>query len=259
MNYAMGTQYLQKRARHNHQVTTRRDTHVLGGPAGHGPAGGDLGEADLDSVMASLAAGDVRAYEPFFEMAAVPVRRILRNELGSKGIWVDRDRLDDLVGDCILELIRLAPRWRADGGAKPWNWAYRRLLRVAYAGLGLFTDDLEAHRAVASTADRSSAVTDNNGVLQAFELITEINRTGRTLGRALERMATDRDRLIWLDVLQEQGAGNKAPAVTVAQSHGLTEVNVRKICQRVRQRLTQLAASDPEYAVLLDLPAVAAA
>ena len=255
----MGTQYLQNRPGHNHGVVVCRDTGVVGPLPERNRASADLTDADLETVMASLAAGDVAAYEPFFGMAAGPVRRVLRNELASKGIWVDRDRLDDLVRDGILELIRLAPRWRADGGARPWNWAYRRLVRGAYEGLGLLVDDIDAHREVACTSGPCSSVLDDGEVLQAFELITEINRAGRILGRALERVATDRDRIVWLEVLHEQGGGNAAPAVTVAQSHGLTEANVRKICQRVRQRLTRLADSNSEYASLLDLPAVVAA
>ena len=217
-----------------------------------------MAEVELPALMASLARGDLTAYEPFYKIAAGPVRRIVDHDLRSKGIRTDRDRLDDLVGDCLLELIRLAPGWRPDGGAKPWNWARRRLLRIAYEGLGLFADDLDDHLDLAARPICFTSVVDDE-VLEAFELITELNRSGRALGRALDHVANPRDKHVWLDVLHEQGAGNSSPAVTVAQNHGLTEANVRKICQRVRDRLMRLAKAEPEYAVLVDLPAVNAA
>lgn len=212
---------------------------------------------DIATVMAELVDGDVAAYEPFYQLATPAVRRLLLAEFQARGIWTDSDRLDDLVGDCLLELIRLAPGWRADGGAKPWRWARQRLVNLAFAGLGFFADDLDDHDDLAAPSPRTSSV-DDDDAWRAFELLTELNRAGRALRCGLERVATERDRRVWLDVLDEQGSGNASPAVTVAQTHGLTPHNVRKICQRVRERLVRLATSEPAYAALLDLLAVAA-
>ena len=66
---------------------------------------------------------------------------------------------------------------------------------------------------------------------------------------------------MWLDHLVEDANGNRSPAVTVAQTHGLTPDNVRKIVQRVREKLGELAETDEHYADLAHLvclPALAA-
>jgi hypothetical protein len=80
----------------------------------------------------------------------------------------------------------------------------------------------------------------------------------RILNVALTRTTSERDRDVWLEVLAEKEAGNRSPAETVAQTHDLNPANIRKICQRVRQQLKDLAQTEPEYQTLLTLPAVAA-
>lgn len=211
---------------------------------------------DLVDIMKGLARGDVAAYEPFYAVATPAVRSLLGRELRGKGVPVDSDRLDDIVGDCLLELVRISPLWRADGGAKPWNWARPRLVALAYSALGIFTDDLD-ERADMIEASPPIAACDDDVVI-AFELITEINRQGRALRRALYANVSERDRRVWLDVVSEQGASNSSPSVTVAALHGLTPANVRKICQRVRTTLTRLAETDASYEDMLGLPVLAA-
>ena len=54
-------------------------------------------------------------------------------------------------------------------------------------------------------------------------------------------MVSDRDAAIWLGVQLEKGAGNRSPAVTVAAEHGLRPDAVRKVVQRVGERLDSVA------------------
>lgn len=80
----------------------------------------------------------------------------------------------------------------------------------------------------------------------------------RVLTTALERITSERNGAVWLDVLSEQAAGNRSPAETVAKNYDLTPANVRKICQRVRCQLRALAESEAEFEPLLTLRPLAA-
>lgn len=206
-------------------------------------------------LMVRLADGDLTAMTEFYELAEVPVRAKVAGILRDRGIRVDVDRLDDIVRDVLLELVRLSPGWNPHIGAAPWTWAAGKVAETTFRTLGLFTDDLppEAELPVPGVA-----VVHDEDIMVSFELAAEISRSGQALARALGVVANDRDHRIWLEFIGEKAAGNRSPAVTVAELYGVSQANVRKICQRVREGLVRLAEGDPQYESLLDLPSVAA-
>lgn len=61
------------------------------------------------------------------------------------------------------------------------------------------------------------------------------------LEQRLTARVSDRDADIWLGVQLEKAAGNRAPAVTVGVDHDLEPATVRKVVQRVRERLEEVA------------------
>lgn len=212
--------------------------------------------------MAGIVAGDASAMATFFELATPPVRGMVLARFQEVGIWVSGDRLDDLVRDLLVELLDLAPVWRADGGALPWVWARSRLLAVAFAKLGVLADDIDDCHELADDRGQRLGATAAPGC--ADETIDVLRRAARgrpqvaLLLEALDGNTSERDRSVWLDVLDEQAAGNRSPALTVAQVHDLSPALVRKICQRVRDRLTALGLADHRFEPLLELPALAA-
>lgn len=208
--------------------------------------------------MAALVEGEASAIEDFFEVATPPVRRLALARFQEVGIWVSAGRLDDIVRDLVVELIELAPSWRADGGALPWVWARARLWSLAFARLGPLADDIDDHDLmtdVAPPVDRGAA---DEAPIETLRDAARKHAGAALLLEALDHGISERDATVWLDVLSEQAAGNRSPSVTVAQQHDLTPCAVRKICQRVRRRLADLGATDVRFAPLLALPALAA-
>jgi hypothetical protein len=138
---------------------------------------------------------------------------------------------------------------RSRGGA--------RLIGIAFAGIGVFADDLADH---ADLEAPPAIVGETAGVEVRLALAELAPRDERAalVSKAIDRVITQRDALVWLEVLSESAAGNTSPSVTVAECLGLSAVNVRKICQRVRSRLQRLASEDESFSALLHFEAVAA-
>ncbi len=216
---------------------------------------------ELQRIMAGVVAGEAPAIGALFDAATVPVRRLLLARFQEAGIWLSADRLEDLIRDCIVELIDLAPSWRSDGGAPPWAWARQRLVALAFARLGILADDLDRHHSlVDDRGDPHQAVNTPAppAPLEVLDRLAADRHEAALLVEALTGGISRRDQVVWLDVLIEHGAGNRSPAVTVAQTHGLSPALVRKICQRVRERLARIGRSDDRFGPLLDLPVLAA-
>ena len=207
----------------------------------------------LDQVVAGVIERDADSVERFFELATPPVRSIALRALRDAGIWVDRDRLHDIVHDAVLELVRTAPSWRPDGGAAPWTWARPRLVTIAFEHVGIFADDLADHAEV-------EHVTPTDPEQPLEDVLADLASQRPVLGSlcaALARVATDRDRRVWIELLWEESGGNRRAAITVAQNHGLSHANVRKIRQRVQRGLVDLSRQ-AEFADLAELPVLAA-
>ncbi len=63
---------------------------------------------------------------------------------------------------------------------------------------------------------------------------------------SLERVASARDRGVFLDVIWEDAGGSPCPSALVAEMHGLGHANVRKIRERVARRVERDLASAGE-------------
>lgn len=206
--------------------------------------------------MTRLTGGDMDALADLAAAATGPIRSMVLGAFQSHGIWVDQDRLHDIVQDSLLELVKLAPAWRADGGAKPWRWARPKLVAAAYRSLGHFTDDIEDHLGLAD--ERGTPALDDEDQVEMLARLAAEHEEVAILFDALGIVASERDRKVWLAVHVEAANGNGAPAVTVAQDFGLTPQNVRKIRQRVQAKLLSLAGSESRFAALFSLEPLAA-
>jgi hypothetical protein len=207
-------------------------------------------------TMAGVAAGRAEAIAELFDIAAPPVRQMVLSAFRRSSIWVHRDQLDDIVRDLVIDLVELAPSWRADGGAMPWNWARQRLVAGAFARLGNFCDDLDESALVETAAP--SVIRTELSVLEVFGRLAREHGTAAVLRQGLEQCVSRRDQTIWLEFMSEKALGNTSPAVTVAQNHGMTPPAVRKVVQRVRARLNVLVERNGDYAELSGIPGLAA-
>jgi hypothetical protein len=211
----------------------------------------------LRVVMAAMAAGDRSATFDLYAEFGGPVRATVRRLLRRLGVEsVPPEELDGLVIDACLELQGCAEAWDPEGGATPWVWAERRLLTVVSRWVGQHADTLEdrgevVERMVATSAGSSA----EPSVVEVLDRLD--HPTCRLLREALEAVATDRDRLILLEVGLQRSLGDASPAVTVGPFGGLRPDAVRQVLRRVRQRVSALAVSEPRYAPLVDLALLA--
>jgi DNA-directed RNA polymerase specialized sigma24 family protein len=185
--------------------------------------------------------GDPDAFVEFFELARPGVRRIVLRSFQTSGMWIDGDRVEDVVQDCIVELLAVLPSWRADGGALPWTWAASRMIATAHHRLGDYVVDVSEYDDVAEETWvlRSDVEED---VLVTLDRLALTHPEVADIRDVVERSANERDRRVWLDLLCEEAAGNDRAAVTVAARYGLGHANVRKIRQRVSARVAESTA-----------------
>lgn len=191
---------------------------------------------EVTAVMARLAAGEQQAVWELHALAEQPLRRMLRTEARRIDVRIGDDDLLDLTLDAAIDLGRLAHAWKPDG-ALPWVWARRRIAGLVHQHVGVFADELDASHLELEARTRVPSVDDPRGVLRA---LARRHPAARELDRQLASVS-DRDAEIWLGVLMEKAAGNRSPAVTVAIDHGMKPDAIRKVVQRVGDRLAQAA------------------
>ncbi|HLT70897.1 MAG TPA: hypothetical protein VKZ72_12055 [Acidimicrobiales bacterium] len=231
------------------------------------PRDDDPDPAGVAAALAAVAAGDRAAIWRFAGLADRPVRRQVQGELRRLGLPATRDDLDGLVLDAIVAIARCAGSWRPDGAA-PWTWARDRVAGVVRDWAGTFADPLDevlaarhASSAAGLTAATATWAVDPEDVVEdalaTLRRVAERDRRAAQLAAALDEVASPRDAAVWLTHLEEVAAGNRRPAVTVAARFGLGEAAVRKVVQRVWQRLLALG-DDDRFPDLVRLPVVAA-
>jgi len=211
----------------------------------------------LRVVMAAMATGDRGAtfdlYAEFGGPIGATIRRLLRR-LGVES--VPREELDGLVIDACLELQGCAESWDPAGGAVPWVWAERRLLVVASRWVGQHADAIdERHEVVDIVLTTSGAPAVEPSPLELLARLDD--PTCRLLREALATVASVRDQTILLEVGLQRSLGDTSPAVTIGPHVGLRPDAVRQVLRRLRQRLANLAATEPRYAPLVDLELLA--
>ena len=98
--------------------------------------------------------------------------------------------------------------------------------------------------AVALEAVIETYAAEGKALPEPREVLQDLARrhpSAHRLDRHLTANVTDRDASIWLGVQLEKAAGNRSPAVTIAADHGLRPDAVRKVVQRVSERMANVA------------------
>ena len=214
----------------------------------------------LTGVMARMAAGDTAALEELYIGFGNPIRSLIHKELRRLGVMsVDSAEVDGLALDVCTELFRRAASWDPSHGVAPWTWARLRVRAIVCAYVGQFTDPLPE----GGPADTDAPVVaphandeDDETVVATFERLAALRNDLRLrlLAEALNRVSRPAQQEILFEVKMQAGQGDPSPAVTVARAKALKPEAVRQTCKRLLDRVNYLAATDPYFAPLADLP-----
>ncbi len=188
-------------------------------------------------VMARIAGGERSAVWELHTLAEPALGRMLRAEARRIDVRIGHDDLLDLTLDAAIELGRLAPAWKPDG-APPWVWARHRVTALVHRHVGTFARELDESHAEIEAPPAVAPVERPREVLRS---LASRHPAARRLEQRLSTSVTERDADIWLGVQLEKAAGNRSPAVTVGVDHGLRPEAVRKVVQRVGERLDDVA------------------
>jgi hypothetical protein len=213
----------------------------------------------LTEIMSRMAGGDATALEALYVGFGDPIRRCVRRELERLGVTpIDPAEVDGLTLDVCTNLFQRAGSWDPSHGAAPWTWAKLRIRALVSAHVGQFADPLpdtglaEADLPVVPPAACADDGDDN--VLSALGRLAAARSDVRLLHEALERVSRPGQQEILFEVKMQAGQGDPSPAVTVARAYALRPEAVRQTCKRVLDRVSHLAATDPRFAPLADLP-----
>jgi hypothetical protein len=205
-----------------------------------------------------MAADDRAAVVSLYKEFGPTIASVMHRILGDFHVeHVDRDDLDGLVMDACLALYDCAGAWRPDGGAQPWTWADKRLRQVAATFIGLHTDVLDDERAERLAAEETESTLEDPDELAILDTIAATGDRARLLRDAFGLVASPRNQAITLEVKVQAVMGDPSPAVTVARRRDMKPDAVRQVVKRTLDGLRALAASDPTYAPLADLPFLA--
>ncbi len=205
--------------------------------------------------MGAMATGDASAAFALYEEFGAVIRRVLRVHLGDLGLHnPDSEELEGLTLDAVMALLSAAPSWKPDGGAMPWTWAERRLRAIARGHIGQWADELnDDHDGPAAPVTPAVDHDHMDHLVQAAAK----DGTIRLLLEAFSIACTERDAQILVAVKAQAAAGDPSPANTVAAERGMKPPAVRQAAKRTRDRVLDLAAKNPKFAPLADLPLLA--
>ncbi|MFZ6005419.1 MAG: hypothetical protein ACOYXM_15970 [Actinomycetota bacterium] len=189
------------------------------------------------AVMERIVAGERSAVWDLHELAEPSISRMLRGEARRIDVHISGDDLFDLTLDAAVDLGRLAPAWKPDG-ALPWVWARHRIAALVHDHVGTFARDLDESHLEIEARPALPRIDDPRAALRS---LAQSHPAARRLDQRLSVAASERDADIWLGVQIEKAAGNRSPAVTVGVDHGLRPEAVRKVVQRVGERLADVA------------------
>ncbi len=184
-------------------------------------------------AMAGIVAGDQGAIWELHRLAEPSLRRLVRFEARRVNAWISEDDVFDLTLDAAMVLARMARAWKP-GVALPWVWARQRITSLVHQHLGQFTREIEeSHLEI----EEPVAVTSIEEPRLALRALAGRHEGAERLDRRLAEVVRDRDADIWLGFQLEKAGGNRSPAVTVAADYGMRPDAVRKVVQRVGERL----------------------
>ncbi|MEO6317788.1 MAG: hypothetical protein ABIP36_03300 [Acidimicrobiales bacterium] len=146
------------------------------------------------------------------------------------------DDVFDLTLDAAIDLAKLARSWDPDG-ALLWVWARRRIAGLVHGHIGVFADGLDDTVLDIEAPSLRDAEGQPREVLRSLALS---HPAARRLDRGLDAV-TERDADIYLRVQLEKAVGNRSPAVTIGVECDLRPAAVRKVVQRVLERLADVA------------------
>ncbi|MEQ8718759.1 MAG: hypothetical protein RIE08_14200 [Acidimicrobiales bacterium] len=217
---------------------------------------GSQDPGDIAVVMAHLAGGDIAFVTTLIDhhgaRIAATVRRVLRG-IGQAHIADDHREVTDIVGEVALDVIfEKASSWRPDGGALPWVWAEKAIRQLIVARIGharVPVDD----ETLGQIPEPDGPVSHRRGTGDTWDIARANDERIALVDRALEVVASERDREVWRQYVIQQSNDDHSPANTVAAMTGLSSANVRKISQRVRQGLEHLAREDERFTELRSL------
>jgi hypothetical protein len=240
----------------------------------------NLTNLPLATIMERVVARDAKATIEFDRRARPQIRRLVHSFLGEAGFRVDRDLIDDIVGDAFVHLLEHAHAWRADGGAAPWTWAKLRIRAIAFKHLGIVGEQFDEESGDGSDEgsdegfDPSTELDDPADATVGAPVPLEVNlpaaerpelllaaltaehpRLGRFL-ELLSRSASERDQRIYLRMIEELELGNGAWSETVAVEESMNPPAARQAASRTARRMRALAATE-EFADIADLRAIA--
>jgi hypothetical protein len=216
----------------------------------------------LNELMARMATGDdaaaISLYREFGPAirpgVAVVARRLHASHLTPEDI-------DGIVLDVCLDLLKRAGSWDPNGGALPWVWAERRVLRIVSDFVGQYGSPFDESFPPGHEPE-GGGVALSEPDLGEDETLDRLARrlpTVALFAEALEAV-TDRERNRHVLLLYElqRSSGDPSPALTVGQVHGMKPAAVRKCVERTKRALITLAASEARFAAIAGLPILAA-
>lgn len=187
----------------------------------------------VNLVMFAILAGDEQAVWELHRLAEPSLIVMVRREASRVGVWLNADDTFDLTLDAAIEMARIARSWSPDG-ALPWVWARKRIHALVQQQLGTFTRELDDDVRQLEAPPRSIPMQEPVAVLRS---LAQRHDGARELQQRLDLLVTSRDAGIWLAFQVERNGGNRAPAVNVAAEHDMRPDAVRKVVQRVTERL----------------------
>lgn len=214
----------------------------------------DRSLAAVTEVMARLAAGDMAAMTTLMDRWERPIKAALWRIARSRNVRLQADDLDEMLVGAVLVLQHVAGAWSPEGGAMPWVWAKHRLANVVDEFLGQLGPSIDAGTELHLAAEPMPTVACEEHDVE--EVLAQLAREGSIAGdrhrlvddlrHALQAVASERDRRVFLEVAMQAAAGDPSPANTVGQMFGLQPATVRQIRCRVRRKLLGYLAERPD-------------
>lgn len=208
----------------------------------------------LVDLMGRLAAGEGDALFELHVLFAPRLAAQMRRHVRSLNARApSEDELEGMVLDGWFALRDCASGWDPDGGALPWHWARQRLRKVASEWVGQFSDELDEELAIPPSSHVVDIGDDDRDVLLVLDGLADRDEEVALFRDALELVASERDRVVLLEVGVQQVLGDPAPSHTVADMFDMTPAAVRQVKSRTLRRVRTLAEEDERFARLLEL------